>query len=159
MSEDYSNEMRKYFPHISAFIFTFALVFAVSGFVFPQTAHAGLGDFLLKTVGSGFLDAILFFPGWIAIIMLQLASLLTYLSGIILNYVVQFTVVDMKVNIEKADAINYAWKVIRDVANMSFIFVLLYAAIKTILGIGSGTQKLIVKIVVIAILINFSLFF
>src|SRR3972149_11633388 len=37
--------------------------------------------------------------------------------------------------------------------------VLLYAAIKTILGTGSDTKNLIVKIIVVAILINFSLFF
>src|SRR3989338_8656588 len=159
MSEDYSNEMRKYFPHISAFIFTFALVFAVSGFVFPQTAHAGLGDFLLKTVGSGFLDAILFFPGWIAIIMLQLASLLTGLAGLILNYIVWFTIVDMANKISGIGTIDVAWKTIRDIANMAFIFVLLYAAIRTIFGIGSDTKKLIVNIIVVAILINFSLFF
>ena len=151
--------MRKYFPHISAFIFTFALVFAVSGFVFPQTAHAGLGDFLLKTVGSGFLDAILFFPGWIAIIMLQLASLLTGLAGLILNYIVWFTIVDMANKISGIGTIDIAWKTVRDIANMAFIFVLLYAAIRTILGIGSDTKKLIVNIVVVAILINFSLFF
>jgi hypothetical protein len=42
---------------------------------------------------------------------------------------------------------------------MSFIFILLYAAIKTIIGMGGNAQSIIVKVVVVAILINFSLFF
>ncbi|MBI2674012.1 MAG: hypothetical protein HYX23_01895 [Candidatus Zambryskibacteria bacterium] len=104
-------------------------------------------------------DAFLAPLGWLAILILQIASLFTYLGGIILNFIVQTTVVDMAKNLKDMDAINIAWKTIRDVANMGFIFILLYAAIQTILGIGSDTKKLIVNIVVVAILINFSLFF
>lgn len=97
--------------------------------------------------------------GAVSVAILKLASLLTYLAGAILNYIVQYTVVDMKLHLDEAGAVNNAWKVIRDVANMGFIFVLLYAAIMTIIGQGEDNQKLIVRIVVVAILINFSLFF
>ena len=86
-------------------------------------------------------------------------SLLTGLAGIILNAVIYYTIVDIANNYSRITTINEAWSVIRDLANMSFIFVLLYAAIKTILGTGSDTKNLIVKIIVVAILINFSLFF
>src|SRR3989338_10302 len=65
----------------------------------------------------------------------------------------------MAQHLKEIGTIDTAWKTIRDVANMGFIFVLLYAAIQTILGIGSDTKKLIVNIIVVAILINFSLFF
>jgi len=161
--KDYSNEMKKYIPHISISALTFVLIFATSGLIFPQTAHAAWWDpTTWMTIGDFATDILLSPLGWLAILLLQLASLITYLSGIILNYVVQFTVVDMKDHLFPAgggNSINTAWKVIRDVANMSFIFVLLYAAIRTILGIGSDTKKLIVNIVVVAILINFSLFF
>ncbi|KKT84932.1 MAG: hypothetical protein UW83_C0031G0006 [Parcubacteria group bacterium GW2011_GWD1_44_9] len=161
--------MRKYFPHISAFMFTFALVFTVSGFVFPQTVQALdytdidpftlLGKLLNINLFSVATEILMAPFGWLAILILQLAALITHLSGTILNYIVQFTVVDMAKNLKEATTINVAWKVIRDVANMAFIFVLLYAAIRTILGIGSDTKKLIVNIIVVAILINFSLFF
>lgn len=97
--------------------------------------------------------------GVLAIAILQIASLITYMSGVILNFVVQYTVVDMKEHIEEAGAINKAWKAIRDIANMSFIFVLLYAAIRTIIGADKDVKKLIVRVIVVAILINFSLFF
>ncbi|MDZ4206038.1 MAG: hypothetical protein U1C12_02385, partial [Patescibacteria group bacterium] len=88
-----------------------------------------------------------------------LATYLTGLAGLVLNYVVQFTVVEMADNLKNIGTIDTAWKTIRDIGNMGFIFILLYAAIRTILGIGSDTKKLIVNIVVVAILINFSLFF
>jgi hypothetical protein len=91
--------------------------------------------------------------------VLEIISLLTRLGGSVLNSVIFNTVVNVSKNYEKLTAINETWKVIRDVSNMAFIFVLLYAAIQTILGIGQNTQRLIVRIVAVAILINFSLFF
>jgi hypothetical protein len=48
---------------------------------------------------------------------------------------------------------------VRDLGNMGFIFILLYAAIMTIVGKGQDNKQLIVRIVVVAVLINFSLFF
>jgi hypothetical protein len=105
------------------------------------------------------IDMVLLVPGYLSVIILQLAHLLVWLAGAILNYAVQYSVVNMKENIDHADSVNNAWKVIRDVSNMAFIFVLLFAAIKTIIGQGQNTQKLIVRIVVVAILMNFSLFF
>lgn len=51
------------------------------------------------------------------------------------------------------------WKIVRDFVNMFFIFVLLYIAFKTILGLGaSKTKEMIINVVIIGIMINFSLF-
>lgn len=97
--------------------------------------------------------------GNLSILALKIASLLTYLSGIILNYVVWYTVVTMKDNMSNAGAIDASWKVIRDICNIAFIFILLYASIETILGVGKNVKDLIVRIIVVAVLINFSLFF
>ena len=113
-----------------------------------------------STFWASLMKAVLWIPGAASIGVMKIASLLTYLSGIILNYIIQLTVVNMKGTLfASGGAIDEAWKVIRDVANMGFIFVLLYAAIKTIVGQGGETQKLIKNIVIVAILINFSLFF
>lgn len=92
-------------------------------------------------------------------ILLKLTGLLTQLAGVALNSVVFYTVVQMAHNFTKITAINDAWEVVRDIANMAFIFVLLYAAIQMILGNGKDTRHLIVNMIVAAILINFSLFF
>lgn len=54
--------------------------------------------------------------------------------------------------------IDKSWKVIRDFSNMAFIFVLLYTGIATMLG-TPGWAKTVRNVIIIALLINFSLFF
>jgi hypothetical protein len=52
------------------------------------------------------------------------------------------------------------WRIVRDLSNIFFIFILLYIAIGTILGShGFNPKKLIAKVVIIGLLINFSLYF
>jgi len=56
--------------------------------------------------------------------------------------------------------ISTAWAVVRDLSNMFFILILLYIAIKIILGLGgSEVKKMIAKVIIFALLINFSMFF
>ncbi len=52
------------------------------------------------------------------------------------------------------------WETIRDIANLFFVFILLYIAIGTILQIG-GVQlkKALTTVIIVALVINFSLFF
>ncbi len=104
------------------------------------------------------IDVMLFLPGWGFILVLKITSWLTHFAGTTLNFVVQYTVVNMKTNLDE-NVIFDTWSEIRNIANMGFIFILLYAAIKTIIGQGGDNKKLIVNVVVVAILINFSLFF
>lgn len=57
-------------------------------------------------------------------------------------------------------AVILGWTAVRDFSNMFFIFVLLYIAIQTILGLaGGGVKRLLSHVVIAALLINFSLFF
>lgn len=56
--------------------------------------------------------------------------------------------------------IDTGWTVMRDFANLFFIFILLYIAIATILGIaGHNTMTMLRNVIITALLINFSLFF
>lgn len=56
--------------------------------------------------------------------------------------------------------ITQGWGVIRDIANVAFIFILLYIAIRHILQMGSSdTKRLLISLIIAALLINFSLFF
>ncbi len=57
-----------------------------------------------------------------------------------------------------------AWKIIRDLSNIFFIVILLYVAFETILGLGGGghgggPKKVVAQVIVMALLINFSMFF
>ena len=125
----------------------------------PTSAHAGIGSDIAKNVGLGILDSAAAIIGTISMILLKLASLANMLAGLLLNDVIKWTVVDMAKNYDGITAISSTWTVMRDIANMAFIFVLLYASIKKILGQGDDVNRLIVNMVIAALLINFSLFF
>jgi hypothetical protein len=146
--------MRRYFPKISVTLMIMVTVFTLSTFFIPNTVNARCSS--IFDVGCQIVEVAL--PGLVNIV-LKIVSLFTGLAGVILNGVVSFTIVNMAENYRGIEAIDTAWGVVRDLANMGFIFVLLYAAIQTILGIGQDNQKLIVRTIVVAILINFSLFF
>lgn len=82
-------------------------------------------------------------------------AVILYMAGIILNGAVNYSL-DGK--IFNPDIISNGWTITRDFANMFFIFVLLYIAIATILQLsGYGMKDLLVKIIIIALLVNFSL--
>ncbi len=85
-------------------------------------------------------------------------SFILGISAFILNYVLTATVVNLAKNIKDITAIPDAWGAIRDIINLTFIFILLFAAIRTILGLESP-EKVIKNIVLAAIFINFSMFF
>jgi hypothetical protein len=59
----------------------------------------------------------------------------------------------------RSDFVSAGWGIVRDICNMFFIIGLLYIAIRTILGLGHDNKKMIAGVVVMALLINFSMFF
>ena len=60
----------------------------------------------------------------------------------------------------KTPFLSEAWTVVRDLSNLFFILVLLYIAIKIILDLGAAeAQKMIARVIIVALLINFSMFF
>ena len=63
-------------------------------------------------------------------------------------------------NLFLSEGVRVGWTVLRDIANIGFIFALIYIAIRTILNItDSGTlQKQVVSVIIGAMLINFSAF-
>ena len=62
-------------------------------------------------------------------------------------------------NSYKSNFVDEGWKVVRDISNIFFIFVLLYLAASIVMGIKiAEVKKKIVAVIVVALLINFSLF-
>ncbi len=98
---------------------------------------------------------------FLAYFALKIAGLILGLAGVLLNFIIKTTIVDMSANVTKMTGINIAWKVIRDLMNMAFIFLLVYEAILLIIGQSDTTKikKFITGIVLASLLINFSLFF
>lgn len=93
-------------------------------------------------------------------IILTLTSFLMWLGAIVFNYIIDFTLVNFKGNITAIKAIDIGWTVFRDLANIFFIFILLYIAIATILRLETiNTKKVLSTLIVVGLLLNFSLFF
>ena len=117
-------------------------------------------------VASGLYDAfgataVYVFLTPIAYVIFQLASLIMWIAGGLLDFVINNTILNMAKNLSGMDGINTGWKVLRDLMNIAFIFLLVYEGIKMIIGQSDITQvkKFITGIVLASLLINFSLFF
>ncbi len=96
----------------------------------------------------------------ISYLFLTVTSWFLWMAGEVLDFAMKYTVIEMGQNINAIDGIDAAWTAFRDLANMFFIFILLYVAISTVLGLGSiDTKKTLVYVIIFALLINFSLFF
>jgi hypothetical protein len=83
-------------------------------------------------------------------------------AGMFLNVIITFTVQNMALFVQNVKGIDLAWQTIRDIINILFIFILLFIGINTILGSWSNSafnSKIIPKVLIAALLINFSLFF
>lgn len=91
-------------------------------------------------------------------LVLTLVSKVLNIAGAILNFSID-TTVNMSDFLSKVKIVDVGWKVFRDIANLFFIFVLLWIGIRTILGLGGGEiKKLLLNVILMAMLINFSLF-
>jgi hypothetical protein len=91
--------------------------------------------------------------------ILGLMSALLAIVAALLDGAIQLSIGGFRGFIDSS-SITTSWAMIRDMINISFIFVLLYIAIATIIGnAGIKTKVLIKDVIVAAILINFSLFF
>ncbi|PIQ68322.1 MAG: hypothetical protein COV91_04680 [Candidatus Taylorbacteria bacterium CG11_big_fil_rev_8_21_14_0_20_46_11] len=83
-----------------------------------------------------------------------------WMSGILLNISVSATL-NMAGILDNLPIVDIGWKIIRDISNIVFIFLVLWAGISITLGIGNNGSKawgLIAHIVLVALFINFSLF-
>ncbi|MBA3046739.1 hypothetical protein KKC83_02115 [Patescibacteria group bacterium] len=87
-----------------------------------------------------------------------LAQLIVWICGIILSQIIAAIISITSYNsfINEPDIIN-GWKIVRDLCNMFFVLILLVIAFATILKIESyNVKKLLPKLLIMAVLINFS---
>ncbi|HRH26533.1 MAG TPA: hypothetical protein PLZ99_00005, partial [Parcubacteria group bacterium] len=149
--------MKKLLPYILILVVLVG-VFGPIDIVYSQSIFRLSVSSLLQSAVVNLANAILIFLSWIA-----------GFAGAILDYVLSFTIVNMNVNVfgdgspanPGITGINTAWKIIKDLMNIAFIFILLYESIKIIIGQGSveSVKRFVLGIVLASLLINFSLFF
>lgn len=92
--------------------------------------------------------------------LMKIFAWLLGIAAITLDNAVYYTVITMGDYISKLSAIGIAWRILRDLANIALIFGFLAIGITTILNVdwyGGGT-KLLPKLLIAAVLLNFSLF-
>lgn len=95
-----------------------------------------------------------------------IASFVFMLSGMIFRWAVflfekslEWSVIFFSRNVEEITMIDTGWTIIRDAVNVAFIFILLYIAISIILQFNAANAKqMLIRVIVAALLINFSLF-
>lgn len=92
-------------------------------------------------------------------LILQASSWVLWVSAILFNVTINYTL-NMASFIKDVPIVSIGWTTFRDIANIFFVFLVLYIAINTIVGNeGYGIKKLLGKVIVAAMFINFSLFF
>ena len=91
-------------------------------------------------------------------IIIPVLGALVRITAAMLDLSIQFTLNSKNIS-DVNTAIETTWAIIRNIFNITFIFILLYTAIKTIIGSkGVDTKKTIANVIIAALLINFSLF-
>jgi len=86
----------------------------------------------------------------------QPSAYLFAITGKLLDYTFFYTIQDTSY---RSTFVVEGWGIVRDFCNMFFIFILLYIAFGTILNLnGVKTKEMIINVVIIGLLINFSLF-
>jgi hypothetical protein len=99
------------------------------------------------------------FLNFILYLFIQVIAGFLWVTGMALDKTIDLTVFHMAEKIAAMPSIDVVWRIVRDIINLSFIFILLYVAIQTILDIKSANAKrTLINIIIAAILINFSLF-
>ncbi|MGC9605361.1 MAG: hypothetical protein ABSF56_01200 [Minisyncoccia bacterium] len=145
--------MKKHLPRIIC-------IFSLSTLIVGVFGHVAQAQSIISSVlGYGnfaalFAEVVATFMNWLITGM----SVLLALAGYLLNFSINLTL-NIKSFVDSSPAIYNTWRAIRDISDMFIIFVLLYAAIRLILGFDAKFGSLIKNIVVAGVLINFSFFF
>ena len=132
------------------FVFTVIGIHVVHG----QAAASSFTSFLGVPDIYGLVNQVL---GWLANYLLMIMSLLLSMAAAALNTSIVITM-HIREFVDSTPVIYEVWKIIRDISGIFFIFVLLIAAIKIILGLDTKISEVIKNIVIAGVLINFSFF-
>lgn len=103
----------------------------------------------------------------IGFIFLTISGLILFLAGTLFNWVVLRTVFQFGEYFGTSDGMLIAWGVMRDIANIGLLFAFILMGVLLILNVDSGghghgggmsAKKAIPRLIIFAVLLNFSLF-
>lgn len=140
---------------IKIFISVAVLLMVVGVITVPNEAQASCASLVTFNFGECITEG----TALIGNVFLGAAAYLITVTGALLSFSIKLTL-NIKDIYDQTPAIENTWKVIRDISSIFIIFILLYASISTIVGIGkTGIKDVIGKVIIVGLLINFSLFF
>ncbi len=98
---------------------------------------------------------------WLGASLVALTSWLMGVAGLLFNWIISNTIVEFgDIYTSIKSGVESAWTVFRDIANILIIGLFVFIAISIILGLKEfGQKKYVARILVVAVLINFSLLF
>ena len=131
------------------------LLFVLAVFITPHPAHAGIVSNTVEKIadigisGAAYIAYIVFY------VIQVILVIFLYVASFILNNLLAYNIV---LNPTNMPAVKAGWLILRDIANGLFLIVLLWLAIKIIWNIDEAQNKtFIVRLIIVAFLINFSL--
>lgn len=100
------------------------------------------------------------FARWLIKVIVEFVAYIAKLANILFSIAIYLSIRQFSTFVDSIEAINTGWKIIRDLMNLLFIGSLFYIAINTILQTSQANWKRDVpKIIIAALLINFSMLF
>ncbi|MBU3925590.1 hypothetical protein KJ763_00260 [Patescibacteria group bacterium] len=140
--------MKRFIPYI---LILAIIGIGILGPIGAKISHAGFLD--LPSVGDFVKRGMAWVGYWILTIVSKTVSIAGFFSDAAISYSI-----DNQGQEGSMVVVEEGWALCRDIVNLFFIFILLYIAIATILQIsGYGIKDLLVKVIIIALLVNFSL--
>lgn len=94
--------------------------------------------------------------------LISLTAWLLAVAGLIFNFLLDYTIIEFASRVYEPirTGIETGWQAFRDIGNIVIIGMFTFIAISMILGVEAfGTRKLVARVLIIAVLINFSLLF
>jgi len=126
--------------------------------VVPAVQLAEKGGIISTPANSVWECAIYSFAMFLYEVVMQGAIIVAGWASTLFNVSIQFSLTGDVFDAGKNLMISDGWTMVRDLFNLIFIFVLLYAAISVILQYGNvNIKKLLPGLIVAALLVNFSL--
>src|SRR3989344_6737434 len=130
-------------------------VLASAGITEPKTSCVDWWDWFINfsTCGGRSLAV------WIGTGLIYITSWFLGVAGVLFNWVIDFTISPQMYSSIQG-GVNGVWTAFRDVSNIIIIGMFTFIAISMILGVESfGSRKMVARVLIIAVLINFSLLF
>lgn len=104
-------------------------------------------------------SCILTWVSYLTNFIFKFVSWAAYVVGILFDYSLELSINSAEF-FKKLGVVELTWSFIRDILNMTFIFILLFTAVQILIGNDSkyNAKKILINVIIFAILMNFSLF-